>query len=410
MVYNFFFFVHADSPVPDMKEEHFMDLGLTAIGEKKEEMCVEPYDHACALFVSGMLVRYAVYHVCFFGLLANIVVLWVWSSELAYRPTTYLFKALAVSDILSLVSLIIGHIMPRRFFTATLFCWLNQATRMVGVQITLLLAVARVIRVFLPLRSEQLLPRVRLKAVLVGFVLWSLSVQLVENYLRTAQLTTALGIVDLYFGDGLGFIAPSVLQVTLMLAVMCRVWRSVRVESPPSHRPAVAFQQETHKARRLCYTVFTMSVFTFLAYGLGFGVATFIKRRSTKDDVLSKYRLVVLSTVGLMCVINSTVNVFIYYVFTGKFKAVLVKKLRGGRQSFKSPSFFFSGTALPGGQNGTTNPDGAKIVIHEEVSKDVTKSKLPACSFEKTAGDAEIPPSTARKGVKEESGSFKSYI
>ena len=384
----------ASLPVPDAQDE---DLSLQS---EASNSLLNAQDSDYAQRVYAVLLKNAVYPLCVLGSLGNVVVLWVWSAESAYHPTTYLFKALAVSDILALVSLIIVHLVPGLFFKSTLFYGLAHGNRKVGVQITMLLAVVRVIRVFLPLRSDQLLSSTRIKVVLAGFTLWSLSEQMLENYLRVSN-SVFYSKVDRFAGDILSLIVPSALQIICMTAVTWRLWRSVRVGSS-SHRPAGSLGHETLKAQQLVYSVFVICVFTFIAYFVGYSVITFVvKCQSKEDKTILPNRLIFYISFSLACVINSSVNIIIYYFFIGKFKLLLFKKLIASRQIIMAPFFISSSATISSRRTSRTqtlHPDGDKIVTHETAAEDATNSKLPACALGETPAGANSPSSPAPKG------------
>ena len=345
------------------------------------------------------------------GIPANLVIMWVWSSELGYHPTTYLFRAQALADTLALVSAIVFLLVEGTFIRDIVVYTVSKITVQVGVQITMLLAIVRLIKVFFPLYSEQLLTSFRVKFVLAGFIVWSLSAMHFVNYLRVREskhYVTASFIFDVTLSS----IVPAGLQLILMIMVTWRA-RSVfgRIEPATDHGRAVSFQQDNQKARRLVYTVSAMCVFTFIPYFVGAYFFIFIRRSSVGQKLLP-YRHLIHAIFGVFRHINSSINIVLYFFFIIKFKALLYKKLRKIRQNCKSRKFFFSfsGSTLPEGQTMTTSPDGDKIIIDKELPEDATGRKLPACSFKNTADEKVTESSTARAPLTEIPSAFDTYI
>ena len=162
------------------------DYAQLQVGESslRETLCsregsfIRDWDADIALCVRGGLKRFVTLPIVILGVFANLVIMWVWSSEVGSHPTTYLLKALAVADILALVTLLAFFPVEGTFIKDIVLYTLARATIQIGVQITMLLAIVRFIEVFFPLHSEQLLTRFRLKIVLAGFAVWSLTVML----------------------------------------------------------------------------------------------------------------------------------------------------------------------------------------------------------------------------------------
>ena len=399
---------------PDLETQEEADLDLPRLAQAKgpETHFASLTDIQWSLYVSDLIGRYGHAPIKVIGLLANIVVLWVWSAESTYHTTTYLFKVLAITDSVSLSSSLIYEVVIGKFLRGEILYVLIHGLRKVAVQITMLLAVARVITVFFPLRSERLLSRFRLNIVLAGFILWTLGAQMTENYFRSSGRMSELLMFNTYVTVPFCVMIPSALQVILMTVVTWKVWRSSRVVSS-SNRPVVSFQQDKHTARRMVYTVFTMCIFTFIAYFVGTCIKTFVESRPPGDKLIYPFRQIIYTSDGLLIVINSSVNVLLYYFFIGRFKVLFMKKLRGSQHSFnfKSPSFYSaSGPSLPEGVTMTTDPDQYNVIIREEAGGDATKSIMPACSFEKTEDETEIQSSAAPTGLKEDSGSVNTYI
>ena len=307
-------------------------------------------DSPAAISVAWVLVYCVNYPICVFGTLANLLVMWVWSSETGYHPTSYLFKVLALVDTLVLVSYVVSHAVEGTFVHELFFFPLVHACRQIGVQITMLLAVVRVVGIFFPLHSKSLFSRFRMRLVLTGFTLWDISMQAFTSYLREVNSSHYLRLNQIA-GEVLGLLVPAALQIVLMTVVMWRVWRSFRI-TPAIDRPAVAPQQDGDKTRRLVYTVFAMCLLTFISYFVGGGVELILENRSDLvDKAVLPYRLVIYRGFETICTVNSSVNIVFYY-FIGKFKAILFNKMR--RIGYILSQDSFSDPPLNSRQQGAT--------------------------------------------------------
>lgn len=339
------------------------------------------------------------------GILANIVVMWAWSSEIGYHPSTYLFKAQALVDTISMTTYLIKQSIKGTFVSDILFFSLANATGKMGVQITMVLAAVRVIKVFFPFRSEKLLSRFRIKLVLAGIAVLNFSFVYLANYLRIVESRYYLPVSQ-YLGSAFSILIPAMIQLIFMAVVTWKVWRTFRIEPSPT-QCAVPFQQEKQKTRRLVYTVLSMCVLTFIADFFGRCFILFIESRSIRiNRPLQPYRLAIYASLGIFGTLNTSVNIVFYYLFITKFKILLHKRLREIQQ--KSRSFLPSSglSTLPEGQTVTVSTDRQKPFMRKKLSEDVTESKLPACSFERTPSEPEIQSSVAPK----QSSSYDTYI
>ena len=336
-----------------------------------EDIFVDQYVHDCDKMSSSFsqtLYYFVNVPMAVLGIAANLVVLWVWSSEPGYHPTTYLFKVQALTDILALICVLF-----ERLQTGTLryivIRSVERAFVYLAVQVTMLLAVARVINVFFPLRSKKLLSHFRMKLVLSGMAVFNFTATHLSSYWRIA-FGAKLKRIYLVAVPAVTVLIPATLQIVLMIAVTWRVWRAIRIK-PSSGRPHVSFQQDKHKARRLVYTVFMMCVFTFIAYFVPSAVLLLVSRNTYREEAALPFDvlLVFLEVFKVAFIINLSINIVLYYLFILKFKALLSKKRRIIRQGLMSRGFFGSSSSsstessVAEGNNMATNPRDSVISL-----------------------------------------------
>ena len=260
------------------------------------------------------------------------MVMWVWSSELGYHPTTYLFKSLALADTLALLVWVLRILVLETFLKNFVLHPVSMASRRMGVQITMLLAIVRFVSLFFPFRSEQLLTHFRISSVLAGFIIWNLIVFHVVNYLRIVD-SKQYCKVNQIIAHIISTSIPAGLWLILMIAVTWKVW-SVFSQIEPSTEDrgrAVSFRHDSQIARRLASTVFVMCVLTFIAYFVGPYVFIVVRSYSIGNKLLP-YTLLFHAFFSLMAAINSSINILFYYCFIMKFKVLLLRKLQQIRQ------------------------------------------------------------------------------
>ena len=320
----------------------------------RNESIVQPWDADIAVCVNHAITYFVHLPLCVLGTSANIVVMWVWSSEREYYPTTYLFKAQALADCLFMIMYIFWQAVSGTFVKDILFLSATMSMGEMGVHITMLLAVVRLINVFFPFRSERLLSRLRIKLVLAGFAVWDFTLSHYAHYLRItgskSYLTVSLIGVNLF-----SVFIPAVIGMTVVAVVVWKVWRMFRIEPSQSRQGTESFQQDEWKPRRLLYAVLSMCVSTFTAHAVGRCIIFFLTfERLHRNASLQSHRLVVYASVSILIFINSSINIVFYSLFITRFKVLLFKKLRKCQQIFKSQSLnVSSGSALPEGQNMT---------------------------------------------------------
>ena len=389
-----------DSAVSSPAQQDFLSLQDFGVSSRK--------DHASISVRAKLILKYYVtFPIAVLGIPANLVVLWVWSSEPGYHPTTYLFKAQALTDGLCLITYLLRAAVSGTVVKHIVFFSLTQAYRRMGVQVTMLLAVVRVIRVFFPFHSEKLLSRFRMKLVLAGFAVFNLTVAYLYRYMTIAS-AGKLKATAVEIRSVITMLIPSALQIVFMIAVMWRRRGSFRIK-PSSTRRTVHFKQDKEKARRLVCTVFAMCLFTFIPHFVGQCVMLLVGRRTYREgEFVILYRLLVNASFDVFSKINLSINIVLYYYLIVKFKVLVSKKFQIIREDFKSKSqslFMLS-------SSGSTS--SSAVNAKAEVGQSTTQNQgqphtLPGCSSEMSAY-AEIASSTGSEDLKEDSASFNTSI
>ena len=341
---------------PNIRYEHLEEPRqfLNDFVCNRNESIVHPWDADITVCVNHAIAYFVHIPLCVLGTSANIVVMWAWSSEREYYPTTYLFKAQALADCLFMIMYILWRSVSGTFVRDILFLSATTAMGKMAVQITMLLAVVRLISVFFPFRSERLLSHLRIKLVLAGFGVWDFTLSHYAHYLRITGSKTYQPVSQIG-GNLFSVFIPAVIQITVMAGVVWKVCRMFRIDPSQSRQGAESFQQDEWKPRRLLYTVLSMCVSTFIAHVVGKCIIFFLTfDRLHRNASLQTNRLVVYASVSILIIINSSINIVFYSLFVTRFKVLLFKKLRKCQQIFKSQSLnVSSGSALPEGQSMT---------------------------------------------------------
>ena len=387
-----------DSPSIGYEHQEVPRQSLNDFLCNRNESIVQTWDADIAVCVNHAITYFVHVPLCVLGTSANIVVMWVWSSEREYYPTTYLFKAQALADCLFMITYILWQAVSGTFVRDILFLSATTAMGEMGVQITMLLAVVRLINLFFPFQFERLLSRLRLKLVLGGFAVWDITLSHYAHYLRITG-SKNYRLVNMIGGELVSVFIPAVIQISVVAVVVWKAWRMFRIEPSQSRQGAEPFQQDQWKARRLLYTVLSMCVSTFIAHVVGkFIILILTSERLHMNVHLQSHRLVVYASVSILVFIDTSINIVFYSLFVTRFKVLLIKKLRKCRQKALSQSIS-AGLTLP---EDLSIPDGVKTFFQANLPVSSTESKVPACSWEKTV----VQTSASHQGI----SSFDTYI
>ena len=125
------------------------------------------------------------------GVALNLLSLWVWQGDKSYNATTFLFKYLAVSDSLCLVTLIL-FVSRLDAVMREVVLPISNVSQRVSVHTTLLVAVTRWLAVTRPLHARSLLSAGRVRAACVGLLLWCLLLEGLYFYSSFAPITRSV--------------------------------------------------------------------------------------------------------------------------------------------------------------------------------------------------------------------------
>ena len=306
------------------------------------------------------------------GITLNVITLWVWSAEPGFHPTTYLFKVLAMSDILHMIFWF-PYQTTKYFRNASVpFCVLSYGNRQFGVYITLLLAVVRVILVFCPLKADHLLSRFRINVVLASLKAICFAIRTFEKTKPRIHGATTYTLLGDVVKKTFGYFAPTSLQIILMMAVIWRVWHLTKVTPrAPSVPPDPSEKAST---RQFVYIVLAICATSFISYPVAQSALLIFRGNKSTEQ----YARIASFTSTFLIMINSSIN-FFFYLSIAKFRSTLLCKVR--RHLLPSVSSSpWTQTTLPTGQTFTNNP--ADVAFREGTNTFATGSLMPACSFE----------------------------
>ena len=275
------------------------------------------------------------------GIILNVLTLWIWSAVSIFNPTVYLFKVLAISDLLFITFWFpffktkhTGHVKLNAFFSTMSF-----GNRRFGMYITLLVAVVRIIMVFFPLRSSQLLARFRMKITVASLLALCLAMQTMDDTkpLKVTVGSVAYDTFAVVSRKGFGYLAPATLQIALMVVLMWKVWHIDKV-SPSLQNTRSSFSSPSalsdscdkrRNSRGFVYVVLAMCITSFFTYLLVHTIAVIFNHTAS----LKPYTGITGFVSTVASVVNSSVN-FFFYLFISKFRAAFQLRYFQHRQFF----------------------------------------------------------------------------
>ncbi|KAK7099403.1 hypothetical protein V1264_003546 [Littorina saxatilis] len=335
----------------------------------------------------------------FIGIICNVIVLWVWSAERVYVSSTYLFKALAVSDILFLlfnfcfsVFWYPGYTHDKVLFGAVFFSIMAFGNNKNSLLIILVLATSRVIKAFFPLHARRLLVKSRMRIVLICCLIYSIGLQTIIDTLLVyfpRNSPTAIKLKP-FMWSVMGHALPASLQIVLMLAVACKVLRQRAILAPlvvdllSRQRSEENSKTKVGKdpyfpiltdSRQFVHVVFAICFTSFLTYVLPASTIFLIK----KNDQ-AKRKAIVIAVV--LSSINSSVNI-IFYMLIHRFRYLfadntvrLLQKVGVSTTFTTSPELVeAAGTRNTGGEDG--EGDGERTETDQEEGIAETDNNLP---------------------------------
>jgi hypothetical protein len=310
---------------------------------------------------------------CVIGLVINCVVVWVWNSETSYHPTTFFFKALAVTDNIARVWLLVRVFLVKFKVTGV---WQDLVSGLVyghacaSMYLIMMLALVRFLFMFTTLETYR-------RLVTPSRVRWSLAcIVPANNALEMGmrahgwcngwyewQHSTLLAVLRVLIVS-----VPVTLQVVMMLMILARVYHPVwsasvsvsvlkmdLASSPhPSPRtlrkpctPGLDLARSTaglaasSSSRQSCFSdkvrkvalrkfrqvTFTVLVMCLNAIIMGPASALALRPFST-DSSLHQYRPLAVSLVTMVYLVTSSFNMLFYVAFLHRFRRLLKKKFQ----------------------------------------------------------------------------------
>ncbi|XP_070196676.1 FMRFamide receptor-like [Littorina saxatilis] len=270
---------------------------------------------------------YVIPSIAALGLCGNVLTLVVWSAELLFNPATFFMKALAVSDTIFIVSALC-HWHPflktlgNRNLTGTVVVY----SRAVSAYTTMVIVFTRWLAVHTPMRVRSLLTKRNVVLSYVLALLWC-SLILIPFFLQLWKVTS--WNTDLYttfnISDGVCVGLPIVVMVFLNISLVNKMCghRATSGLGQPSPASVTARSSRFHG---LLAAVVCLSVTTILAYPLGFIVRVLNTHSSSMIiDVLNV-------VMGVLEVVNASINVVYYLLFASQFRQLLRKRFEYGVQ------------------------------------------------------------------------------
>lgn len=287
-----------------------------------------------ALQANHRITWYGIGPVAAIGIILNCLTLWVWGSRRGdFNAVVFLFKALAVFDIIYIVMFNVWWYSPMDSQTAFVFKSIAFGTQSMSVNTTLLLDICRWTAVYRPLLTCRLFSPFRTRlalGIIMGYCfLFRLVERIVAATVSDMQVNTVISVVV----ANVVMSIPLLLMAVLSISMLWWLFFAPRVSPELSstnhvHRdcgPHDEDQSLTSKARPLTYVVLCITLTTFVSYPVGqFAVGYF---QLTPDKTQASAKRILIACINLLRVINSSVNFLFYLLFLWSFRKLLMKKL-----------------------------------------------------------------------------------
>ncbi|KAL8603647.1 hypothetical protein ACOMHN_005589 [Nucella lapillus] len=260
------------------------------------------------------------------GLLLNALVLSIWNLKSSRQPIIFLFKVLAVMDMVYIVMFNVWWYSPQSSTFSYIVSGMTFGSQHMLVNITLLVALWRWIGVFRVNQSVKLLTMYRARLAVAIIVGYCAVFQIVEHslcYFLSDNACVILSIVMLNVLQSL----PSLLLVLLMisLSLALRHPQVLPQLSSTGHIHLDSHSNDlTGKVRRLTYTILSITITTFIAYPLSGAVITYYKHSVKPGERRAK--AILIGVANLLYVINSTLPFMFYSLFMLKFRKLCLLK------------------------------------------------------------------------------------
>ncbi|KAK7113517.1 hypothetical protein V1264_012790 [Littorina saxatilis] len=274
--------------------------------------------------VNLQITMYVTTPVATIGVVLNLLQLWIWSLQQEFIAAFFLFKVLAVFDILYALNFLLwfwqweGKL--RIAWEPVYFMW-----QVALVNTTLLLAITRWTAVFFPMRYKAIVTPFRLRLGVGSIVMVSLLTLCLHLFDLKPELLGEKGhdIMDTMLLETL-LTAPMVIQAVLCASLVRRTWDHYHqlesIVTNPSHR-----RRSRGKARRTTLTVVCISLTSFLIYPGCTQILIYFNL--TPDRTTQAKESEVVAVINLLQIINSSINFFFYLAFMPEFRRIAQQRV-----------------------------------------------------------------------------------
>ncbi|KAK7091047.1 G-protein coupled receptor 35-like [Littorina saxatilis] len=296
--------------------------------------------------IGYLMARFGILPLAFLGILGNIAAFWIWHAETNYNATTFLFKYLALCDIMYLsfnVTFVFLMDVPCCYWYHAFVTHTRNFSQTVSVHTTLIVAISRWMAVCMPLRVHRFLTQRYVIDVCVILAAWCFVIETVEALRKNAlppHIDSSQNRALLASHEVFGYIVPWTLLLLFSLHLIWMTKRRLRESHFLQHDASLSTRPEDStdvRLRRLTLTVLCVAFSSFLAYPIGViveMVSMFQFYRTCEGHV---YYDTLATLGGLLQVINAGINVVFYWAFISRFRELLAHRLprcvKGGDDS-----------------------------------------------------------------------------
>ncbi|XP_025089661.1 uncharacterized protein LOC112561394 [Pomacea canaliculata] len=272
------------------------------------------------------------------GIVGNVVSLAVWNTQRTYSTTIFLFKYLAVWDIVFLVTIIPVILLSDNKTVSVQFEMFDVSSYLavlVSVHTTLLIAVSRWLAAYRPVHvhTGSLLSRRHVIIACLVIFLWCLVIAVIILLVKIVMMDSKTRIIVYITFSSMGMALPVLPLVVCNVLLLHKLHSPFSPESPTSYSVQQQQQPRTWDTKRLTLAIVLMSLFSLLAFTVGEITTNYYSLIALNEaaghrgagSVESHLSGILESSFYLLKQINSSINVLFYFVFSREFRKVCTK-------------------------------------------------------------------------------------